>query len=67
MGKYWSLNQLSYAYAFELSDFGSAAVISLLMLGFGLVGAIIIIRLTDFFRTDVAEPSASRAAREGWA
>ena len=22
IGKYWSLNQLSYAYAFELSDFG---------------------------------------------
>ncbi len=55
VGKYWSLNQLSYAYAFELSDFGSAAAISLLMLGVGLVGAILIIGLTDFFRPDVAE------------
>jgi multiple sugar transport system permease protein len=54
VGKYWSLNQLGYAYAFELSDFGRAAAISLLMLGVGLVAAILIIRLTDFFRTDVA-------------
>lgn len=55
VGKYWSLNQLGYAYAFELSDFGSAAAISLLMLGIGLVAAILIINLTDFFRPDVAE------------
>jgi multiple sugar transport system permease protein len=55
VGKYWSLNQLSYAYAFELSDFGSAAAISLLMLGVGLVAAILIIGLTDFFRPDVAD------------
>jgi multiple sugar transport system permease protein len=55
VGKYWSLNQLSYAYAFELSDFGSAAAISLLMLSIGLVAAILIISLTDFFRPDVAE------------
>ena len=55
VGKYWSLNQLGYAYAFELSDFGSAAAISLLMLGIGLVGAILIISLTDFFRPDVAD------------
>ncbi len=55
VGKYWSLNQLGYAYAFELADFGSAAAISMLMLGVGLAGAILIIRLTGFFRTDVAE------------
>jgi multiple sugar transport system permease protein len=55
VGKYWSLNQLSYAYAFELSDFGSAAAISLLMLAVGLLAAILIIGLTDFFRPDVAE------------
>ncbi len=55
VGKYWSLNQLSYAYAFELSDFGSAAAISLLMLGIGLLGAILVIAFTDFFRPDVAE------------
>lgn len=55
VGKYWSLNQLSYAYAFELSDFGKAAAISLLMLGVGLLGAILIINLTDFFRPDVAD------------
>lgn len=55
VGKYWSINQLGYAYAFELSDFGSAAAISLLMLGVGLVAAILIIRFTEFFRPDVAE------------
>lgn len=55
ISKYWSLNQLGYAYAFELSDFGSAAAISLLMLGIGLAGAILVIRLTDFFRPDVAD------------
>jgi multiple sugar transport system permease protein len=55
ISKHWSLNQLGYAYAFELSDFGSAAVISLLMLGIGLAAAILVIRLTDFFRPDVAD------------
>ena len=55
VGKYWSLNQLGYAYAFELSDFGSAAAIALLMFGVGLGAAILIIRLTDFFRPDVGE------------
>ncbi len=55
VGRYWSLNQLSYAYAFELSDFGSAAAIALLMLGVGLLAAVLIIRFTDFFRPDVAE------------
>ncbi len=55
IGKYWSLNQLGYAYAFELSDFGKSAAISLLMLAIGLVGAILVIRLTDFFRADVGE------------
>lgn len=53
IGKYWSLNQLGYAYAFELADFGKAAAISLLMLTISLVGAVLVIRLTDFFRTDV--------------
>lgn len=55
VGKYWSLNQLSYAYAFELSDFGAAAAIALLMLGVGLLAAVLIIRFTDFFRPDVAD------------
>lgn len=55
VGKYWSLNELSYANAFELGNFGSAAAISLLMLGIGLAGAILIIAKTDFFRPDVAE------------
>lgn len=54
ISKYWSPNQLSYAFAFELGDFGAAAAISLLMLAIGLVGALVVIATTDFFRTDVS-------------
>lgn len=54
ISKYWSPNQLSYAFAFELGDFGAAAAISLLMLAIGLVGAMVVIATTDFFRTDVS-------------
>lgn len=53
--KYWAPSQLSYAFAFELGDFGRAAAVSLLMLVIGLVCAILIIRLTGFFQTEVAE------------
>jgi multiple sugar transport system permease protein len=49
---YWSPNQLSYAFAFELGQFGLAAVLSLVMLLIGFVGAILIIWRTGFFQTD---------------
>lgn len=50
----WSPNQLSYYFAFNYGNFGAAAAISLLMVAIGLAGALIIIRLTGFFRTDAA-------------
>jgi multiple sugar transport system permease protein len=49
---YWSPNQLSYAFAFELGQFGLAAVLSLVMLTIGLIGAVLIIWKTGFFQTD---------------
>jgi multiple sugar transport system permease protein len=51
---YWSPNQLGYFFAFQNGDFGAAAVISLLMVAIGLVGAFAVIRITGFFRTDTA-------------
>jgi multiple sugar transport system permease protein len=50
----WSPNQLAYYFAFTYGNFGAAAAISLLMVAIGLVGALAIIRLTGFFRTDAA-------------
>jgi len=52
IGNYWSPNQLSYAFAFELGNFGAAAALSLMMLLIGLVGALLVIRVTNLFRTD---------------
>jgi len=52
VNRYWSPNQLSYAFAFELGQFGYAAAISLILLAIGLAGAIVIIKRTGFFRTD---------------
>jgi len=49
---YWSPNQLSYYFAFNIGNFGAAAAISLLMVAIGLAGATLIIRATGFFRTD---------------
>jgi multiple sugar transport system permease protein len=49
---YWSPNQLSYAFAFELGAFGLAAVLSLIMLAIALLGAALIVLRTQFFRTD---------------
>ena len=50
----WSPNQLSYYFAFNYGNFGAAAAISLLMVAIGLTGALAIIRVTGFFRTDAA-------------
>jgi multiple sugar transport system permease protein len=51
---YWSPNQLSYYFAFNIGNFGAAAAISLLMVAIGLLGATLIIRATGFFKTDAA-------------
>ena len=50
----WSPNQLGYFFAFTDGNFGAAAAMSLLMVAVGLGGAILVIRLTGFFRTDVS-------------
>ena len=50
----WSPNQLGYFFAFTDGNFGAAAVMSLLMVAVGLTGAILVIRLTGFFRTDAS-------------
>ena len=50
----WSPNQLSYYFAFSEGNFGAAAAISLLMVAIGLAGALVIIRVTGFFRTDAS-------------
>jgi multiple sugar transport system permease protein len=42
-------NQLAYAFAFELGNFGAAAALSLLMLAVGLGAAWLVIRATGFF------------------
>jgi multiple sugar transport system permease protein len=48
--RYWSPNQLAYALAFESANFGAAAVVSLLMVLIGLVGAVLILSTTNIFR-----------------
>ncbi len=48
----WSPNQLAYAFAFELGNFGAASALSLLMLAIGLAAAYLIIRWTGFFRIE---------------
>ena len=50
--KYWSPNQLGYAYAFEIGNFGASAAISLLMVVIGLIGAGLIIKFSGFYQTD---------------
>jgi len=50
--KYWSPNQMGYAYAFEIGNFGASAAISLLMVVIGLVGAGLIIKFSGFYQTD---------------
>jgi multiple sugar transport system permease protein len=50
----WSPNQLGYFFAFTDGNFGAAAAMSLLMVAVGLAGAILVIRLTGFFSTDVS-------------
>ena len=52
ISQYWSPNQLSYYFAFSIGNFGAAAAISLLMVAIGLLGAMLVIRATGFFRTD---------------
>jgi multiple sugar transport system permease protein len=45
----WSLNQLSYTFAFASADLGSAAALSLVLLVVCIVAAIFAVFKTDFF------------------
>ena len=50
---WWSLNQLGLVYAFQNSDFASAAAVSLLLFVVCVLAASIVIYFTDFFQTEV--------------
>jgi multiple sugar transport system permease protein len=45
----WSLNQLSYSFAFQNNNFGGAAALSFMLLLVCMIGAIFVIFKTDFF------------------
>ena len=45
----WSLNQLSYSFAFQSNNLGGAAALSLMLLLVCMIGAIVVIFKTDFF------------------
>jgi len=50
----WSLNQLSYTFAFQQNDLGQAAALSLMLLVICIVLALFVITRTDFFE-DIGE------------
>ena len=45
----WSLNQLSYSFAFQSNNLAGAAALSLMLLLVCMIGAIVVIFRTDFF------------------
>jgi len=45
----WSLNQLSYSFAFQSNNLGGASALSLMLLVVCIIGAIFVIFRTDFF------------------
>jgi multiple sugar transport system permease protein len=49
----WSPNLLAYDYAFKRGNFGAGAVIGILMMTIGILTAYAVIRLTNFYSTDV--------------
>ena len=50
----WSLNQLSYTFAFQQNDLGQAAALSLMLLVICIILALFVITKTDFFE-DIGE------------
>ena len=49
----WSLNQLSYTMAFQYGHFNQAAALSLELLIVGLIGSVVIVRVTGLFKADI--------------
>jgi multiple sugar transport system permease protein len=52
-GKWWSLNQLSFSYAFDEGSFGAASAISTMLLIVSAAGALVLIYRTNFFERSV--------------
>ena len=50
----WSPNQLGYYYAFRLGNFGASAVVSVMMMIIGIITAYAVIRVTNFYSTEVS-------------
>ena len=50
---WWSLNQLSYSFAFQQGDFGMSATVSVILLVLSAVAAVILVFRTNFFQTEV--------------
>lgn len=51
---WWSVNQLGYSLAFQNADFGSAAIVSLVLLVLCTLAGLFMIFKTDFFTTEEA-------------
>jgi multiple sugar transport system permease protein len=49
----WSLNQLSYAFAFGQGDFGMSATVSIFLFVLSVIAASILVFKTNFFQTEV--------------
>jgi multiple sugar transport system permease protein len=47
----WSINQLAFTYAGVEANFGRASALSMMLLGLGLIAALIVIYRTDFYDT----------------
>lgn len=52
---WWSLNQFGYSLAFQNSDFGSAAAVSIVLLVVCVAAGLFMVFRTDFFATEVDE------------
>ena len=50
---WWSLNQLSYSFAFQQGDFGMSATVSVVLLVLSAVAALVLVFRTNFFQTEV--------------
>ncbi|WP_345763053.1 carbohydrate ABC transporter permease [Diaminobutyricibacter sp. McL0608] len=50
---WWSLNQLSYSFAFQQGDFGMSATVSVILLVLSAVAAAVLVFRTNFFQTEV--------------
>ena len=52
---WWSLNQLSYAYAFQQGEFGQAATVSVILLLLSSAAALTFVLRSRFFETEAGK------------